>query len=680
MKRILLMSLSIVLLTAATPAPVPAPPADAENYLSQFVDPSVSPRDDFFQYAVGKWLRDNPIPASERSWGIFNVVPQETYQRLMSINGSAAADVNAAAGSNAQKIGDFWYAAMDTATIAQQGIAPLADEFARIEAVRDLRGLLEAVARLQYIGVGVMCQTAIYQDEMNSDRYAVHLFQGGLGLPRDYYVDRDERSRTIRREYVVHLERMFGLLGESTAVAGAHARSVMTLETELARASRKIEELRDPRANYHAMSVDKVSELTPSVRWRDFLAQANIRGIDSVVVGQPEFFRQVEKSLHAHAVPEWKTYLRWHLLNSFAAEAGGRFDAQNFHFYGTILNGVPEQRPRWKRMLDEEENYLGDALGQLYVERYFSPRTKARYVKLTDDIFAAFRERVHRLDWMSPATKERALRKLDTVTKKVGYPEHWRDYSSYTVDRHSFLGNCLRGNVWQLEYQIQKLHKPVDRTEWDMTPQTYNAYYNPSNNEIVLPAAIFILPGIADSLVDDAVVYAYAGGSTIGHELTHGFDDEGRQFDERGNLRDWWTQEDGAQFNLRSAAIVRQFDQYVAVGDLHVNGSATQGENIADLAGIELAWDAFTKTDQYRQGRPLGGLTPAQRFFIGWALSWMNQIRPENIALRVKTDVHAPSFLRVSGPVSNLPQFYEAYGVKPGDRMFRADSVRVKIW
>lgn len=681
MKRALLL-LPMVLLTAATPPPtVPPPPVDAGNYLTRFVDPSVSPRDDFFQYAVGKWLKENPIPPSERSWGIFNVVPEETYQRLISINESAAAATAAPAGSNAQKIGDFWAAAMDTASIARQGIAPLADEFARIEAVRDLPGLLGEVARLQRIGVGAMCGISIYQDEMKSDRYAVHLTQGGLGLPsRDYYVDDDARSRLIRREYLTHLERMLGLLGESATLARTHARSVMSLETELARASRKLEDLRDPRANYNAMSLDGVSALTPSIRWRDLLAQAEIRGLDSVVVGQPEFLQQVEKSLRARGLEEWKTYLRWTLLNTFAAQAGGRFDEQDFHFYGTVLNGVPEQRPRWKRMLDQQEGYLGDALGQLYVERYFSPQTKQRYVKLADDIFAAFRERVGRLDWMSPATRERALKKLDAVTRKVGYPDRWRDYSSYAVDRRSFLGNCLRGNVWQFEYLVQKLHKPVDRTEWDMTPQTYNAYYNPSNNEIVLPAAIFILPGIADSLVDDAVVYAYAGGSTIGHELIHGFDDEGRQFDERGNLQDWWTKEDGEQFKRRSAGIVRQFDEYLAVGDLHVNGSATQGENIADLAGVELAWDAFKKTDQYRQGRPLGGFTPAQRFFVGWALSWMNQIRPENIALRVKTDVHAPSFLRVSGPVSNLPQFYEAYGVRPGDRMFRADSVRVKVW
>jgi putative endopeptidase len=281
---------------------------------------------------------------------------------------------------------------------------------------------------------------------------------------------------------------------------------------------------------------------------------------------------------------------------------------------------------------------------------------------------------------MSEATKARALKKLDAVTKKVGYPERWRDYSNYDVQRGSFLGNCVRGNAWRSDFYIKKLNKPVDRTEWEMTPQTYNAYYNPSNNEIVLPAAIFILPGIADSLVDDAVVYSYAGGTTIGHEITHGFDDEGRQFDERGNLQDWWTADDAKEFNRRAAGIVRQFDGYIATGDMHVNGSATQGENIADLGGILLGWDAFRKTDEYKSGQLVGGMTPGQRYFIGWALGWMNQLRPENIAVRVKTDVHAPSFLRVIGPVSNLPAFYDAYGVKPGDRMYRADSVRVRIW
>jgi len=300
--------------------------------------------------------------------------------------------------------------------------------------------------------------------------------------------------------------------------------------------------------------------------------------------------------------------------------------------------------------------------------------------KLVDEIFAAFRERIRQLDWMSEPTKQRALGKLATVLRKVGYPDKWRDYSAYRVDRTSFLGNVVRGNVWLRDYDIAKLHKPVDRTEWEMTPQTYNAYYNPSNNEIVLPAAVFILPGIPDSLVDDAIVYSYAGGTTIGHEITHGFDDEGRQFDEKGNIEDWWTKEDVKGCNQRAARIVKQFDGYVATGDLHVNGKATAGENIADLGGMILAWDAFTKTKQYQEGKPLGGLTPSQRFFIGWSLGWMNSLRPENIAVRVKSDVHSPSFWRTNGPVSNLPQFYEAYGVKPGDPMWRADSVRVSIW
>jgi putative endopeptidase len=654
--------------------------SDAAHYLDQFVDSTASPRDDFFQFAVGKWLKAHPIPANERSWGIYDVVQDETYRRLIEINEQAAGS-GAAPGSNAQKIGDFWHAAMDSVTVAREGIAPLRDEFARIDAIRDLPGLLDVVARLQYIGVDAVCGLYVFQDEKHSDRDVLHLYQGGLGLPnRDYYFDTDDRTTNIRKEYVTHVAKMFALLGDDSARAGANATTVMTIETELAGASRKLEDLRDPQANYHPMSVAGMAALTPAIHWREFLAQGHITGLDSVVVGQPEFFRQVEQSLDGHSVDEWKAYLRWRLVDTFAAEAGGAFDAENFHFFGTVLNGTPEQRPRWKRMLDEEEGYLGDALGQLYVERYFSPRTKARYEKLVNDIFDAFRARIRAVTWMSEATKARALHKLDAVTKKVGFPARWRDYADYRVVPDSFLSNCVRGQVWRSEYAIAKLHKPVDRTEWDMTPQTYNAYYNPSNNEIVLPAAIFILPGIADSLVDDAIVYAYAGGSTIGHEITHGFDDEGRQFDEKGNLEDWWTPQDEKEFTARAEKIVQQFNDYVAVDSLHVNGKATEGENIADLGGVLLGWDAFTKTEEYRRGERVGGYTPAQRFFIGWALGWMNQIRPENLAVRVKTDVHAPSFLRVIGPVSNVPAFYAAYGVRPGDRMYRPDSTRVQIW
>jgi putative endopeptidase len=681
MIRTIVLFLFACLLIPAVPRVAMATPMDAEHYLDDIVDKTADPRTDFFQFAVGKWLKDHPIPASERSWGIGHVVQEETYRRLVAINDETARSEAAASGSTAQKIGDFWYAAMDTTTIAKQGFHPLDPEFARIESIKSQKDLLEEVARLQYIGVNVMCGVYIFQDEMNSERNALHLYQAGLGLPnRDYYFDDDDRSKMLRKEYVAHLGRMFELLGDNSAKAKANAATVMGFETDLARASRKLADLRDPHANYNAYSVAGMAKLTPSIRWREYLEDGHVTGLDSVIVGQPEFFEQVEKSLKGRKLDEWKAYLRWHLAHSFASEAGGAFDAETFHFYGTIMNGTTEQRPRWKRMLDEEEGYLGDALGELYVKQYFSPESKARYEKLTDEIFAAFRDRIHKLTWMSEATKQRALRKLNTVNKKVGYPDRWKDYSSYDVTRNSFLENCVRGNIWQSEFYIAKLGKPVDRTEWDMTPQTYNAYYNPSNNEIVMPAAIFALPGIDDAHTDDALVYGYVGGTTMGHEITHGFDDEGRQFDEKGNLQNWWTDEDEAEFKRRAEAIVKQYDDYVVVDSLHVNGEATQGENIADLGGIVLGWEAFKKTDQYKSGKVIGGFTPAQRYFIGWALGWMNQLRPENLAMRVKVDVHSPSFLRVIGPVTNQPEFYQAFGVKPGDKMYRADSVRVQIW
>jgi putative endopeptidase len=690
MRNALLVATAITLLSIPTHAQSPATAKEkdttaksvtAENYLDQFVDRSVSPRDDFFQFALGKWLKAHPIPPTERSWGISNVVQEETYNRVVTLNKAAAADKSATPGSNQQKIGDFWSAGMDEAGNAKQGFTPLAPEFDRIAAIKDQRGLLETIAHLQYIGVHPMYSPFIEQDEKNSDRYALHLYQGGLGLPnRDYYFDTDSRSTMLRAEYVKHMTQMFVLLGDDAARAAENAAAVMRLETELAGASRKLEDLRDPQKNYNAMSLDEITAITPSIHWREFLEASHVTGIDSVIVGQPEFFKQVEASLGSESLDNWKTYLRWQLAHSFADKAGGKFDAENFHFFGTILNGTPKQRERYKRVLDAEGRYLGDALGQLYVQQYFSPKAKERYTKLTNEVFASMSEHIHTLDWMTAPTKERALGKLATVVKKVGYPEHWRDYSTYSVDRSSYLMNCVRGNIWQTEYGIAKLNKPVDRTEWFITPQTYNAYYNPSNNEIVLPAAIFILPGIDDAQIDDAVVYGYAAGTTIGHELTHGFDDQGRQFDERGNLKEWWTKEDADEFTKRAAGIVKQFNDYIAVGDTHVNGKATQGENIADLGGINIAWDAFKKTDQYKSGKTIGGFTPAQRYFIGWALGWMNQIRPENLAVRVKTDVHAPSFLRVTGPVTNMVPFYDAFGIKPGDKMYRADDVRVKIW
>ncbi|MFI5135590.1 MAG: M13 family metallopeptidase, partial [Chitinophagales bacterium] len=488
------------------------------------------------------------------------------------------------------------------------------------------------------------------------------------------------RTKNIRSEYVKHLGKMFVLMGEDSMKAKTDAGTVMRMETDLAKASRKLADLRDPYANYHKMSVEGADKLTPSIEWKSFFAKGGAANVDSVVIGQPEFFTQLQKSINTESIDNWKTYLRWNVINTFADKLSPDFDQENFHFFGTVMNGVTEQRSRWKRVLDDEENAMGFMLGQLYVQKYFSPTVKARYDKMVDNVLAAYKDRIEKLDWMSDSTKKKAVEKLGTVMKKVGYPEKWRDYSALEIDRNAYVNNIIRGNKWLTDYYLAKLNKPVDRTEWDMTPQTWNAYYNASNNEIVLPAAAFIVPGMADSTVDDAIMYGYAAGSTIGHEITHGFDDQGSQFDKNGNLKNWWTKEDSIQFRKRCAVIIKQFNSYTVLDSLHPNGDAEQGENIADLGGMLNGLDAFKKTEQYKEGKLLGGFTPTQRYFLGFALSWYGSVRPEALAVRIKTDVHAPNFLRVNGPVVNVDDWYTAFNVKLGDKMYVPDSLRVRIW
>ncbi len=388
----------------------------------------------------------------------------------------------------------------------------------------------------------------------------------------------------------------------------------------------------------------------------------------------------MQELLIKNPLNDWKPYLRWNLIRTYASKLNKAFDKQNFYFYGTVLNGTKEQRVRWKRVLDTEGGLMGFMLGQLYIERYYSPSIKARYDKMVDNVVAAYHDRIDRLSWMSDSTKKKAHEKLNTVMKKVGYPDKWRDYSSMKIDRSSYVENAIRGAQWLNDYEFAKLGKPIDRTEWDMTPQTWNAYYNPSNNEIVLPAAAFIVPGLADSCVDDAIMYGYAAGSTIGHEITHGFDDQGSQFDEKGNLKEWWSSEDRKKFISLTHKIVDQFNHYVILDSIHLNGDAEQGENIADLGCMLLGLDAFKKTEQYKGGKIIGGFTPVQRYFIGFALSWYGKIRDEALSVSVKSDVHAPNFYRVNGPVVNIDEFYQAFNIKPGDKMYRSDSLRVRIW
>jgi len=427
------------------------------------------------------------------------------------------------------------------------------------------------------------------------------------------------------------------------------------------------------------MSVDGLSAATPAIDWKRQLAAMGVPALDSVVVGQPEFFAGLDSTLGAAPLDAWKDYLRWSLVNTYAPYLSSAFDEQDFRFYGTIMSGQEEQRPRWKRVLDAEENAIGDLMGQVWVARYCSPATKERYEKLTENVFDAYAERIKKLPWMSEETKEKALAKIAKVDRKVGYPDTWRDYSGLTMERDSYARNQMRTNQWWFRYYIDKLGKPIDRTEWFMSPQTYNAYFDGSKVEIVLPAAAFLVPGVADSLLDDAILYAYAGGSTIGHEITHGFDDQGRQYDANGNMNAWWTAQDSTRFAERAMLLVEQFNAYV-VGDRNVRGEATLGENIADLGGVVIAYDAFKKTDQWKKGEKINGLTPDQRFFLAYALAWLGHARPEALAQQIMTDVHSPRFLRVNGPVSNMPEFYEAFGVKPGDPMHRTEEKRVAIW
>lgn len=680
MRRILALGAAVAVFGACKHSAATRTTPASGDFLAANLDTTVSPAVDFFQYANGGWLKRHPIPASEARWGIGAEVREQLYVNLRQINEQSARS-NAAAGSDAQKIGDYWATAMDTARIEQQAIHPLDAELARIDAIRTPSGAMDVAIAEGPLQVGPFFSFYVYQDERKSDVQAVHLGQGGLGLPeRDFYFNPDTGVARIRDEYVQHLARTLQLLGRDAASAKTAAQQVMAFETALAQASRKLEDLRDPVANYTKMSpANLTSKYTPHVLWTERLSAWNVHP-DSVIVGQPEFFTAMDSLLQSTPIPTLQDYLRYHLLTAYAPYLSKAFDVENFSFYGRVLNGQREQRPRWKRALDAEGDAMGMVLGRIFVHEYFPAAEKQRYSDMVEAIRTAYRERIHRLTWMSDSTKARALEKLAAVYPKVGYPDKWKDYSALVVARNSYAENMMNASRWAFNDNIAKFGRPVDRTEWGMTPQTYNAYYNPSNNEIVLPAAIFTIPGVPDSAVDDAVAYGYVAASTIGHEITHGFDDEGRQFDAKGNLTDWWTSADAANFGKRAEVMARQFDAYEPLPGLHINGKAGLGENIADYGGVLLGLDAFKKTRQFQEGKPIGGLTPLQRYFLGYAIGWMTQERVEALRNQLLSDVHSPAKWRVLGPVSNVPEFYQAFGVKPGQPMWRADSVRVEIW
>lgn len=651
----------------------------AEDFLAKNLDTTVNPATDFFQYANGGWIKNNAIPASESSWGVGQLVQEDIYQRLRSIN-EKAASASAKKGTTDQQVGDFWASGMDSAGAEKQGLTPLQPYLQSIQQINSLPQLIASVAGSHRGQAGVIFNDGIGQDDKNSEVNAYFVNQGGLGMPnRDYYFNTDEKSVNVRNAYQHYMETTFRQLGDDANTAAANTSKVMQLETKLAKASRKLADLRDPYKNYNKMSVGSLEKMSPSFPWSVYLDSVGIGKLDSVIVGQPEFISAFNKELTATPLNDWKNYLRFHLVRRNAAYLDSASFMNNFRYVQTV-RGSKEPKPRWKRVLDAQEAVMGEALGQLFVKEYFDANAKKRYSDLVENIRAAYKERIARLGWMSDSTKQRAYSKLAKISKKVGYPDKWRDFSTMQIDRGPFVANMMRAREWWFKVSVDKLHKPVDRTEWNMSPQTYNAYYNPSNNEIVLPAGIFAVPGMKDADLDDAFVYGYAGASTIGHEITHGFDDQGRQYDEAGNLKNWWTDGDAKQFTKRAAMIIREYNEFIPVDTLHVNGDATQGENIADLGGLLLGLDAFKKTDAYKKNEKIGGLMPLQRFFLGYAYGWMYQTRKESLASQLKTDVHSPERERVNGPMVNIPEFYEAFGIKPGAKMYRPDSLRVNIW
>ena len=652
----------------------------ATDAIYKNMDTTVKPNDDFFQYANGGWLKKNPIPAAYSSWGIGNVAEEDLRNKIKTIN-EEALKANATSGTSTQKIGDFYFSGMDTVDIEKQGLAPLKPELDKIDAIKDINGLLDEFAHLKTIGVRTPIGAYVGQDAKNSSKMMLQLDQSGIGLPnRDYYFNKDEHSVAIRTDYQQkHLPVLFKLMGMTDAAAAGATTKVYALEQFLADSSRKLEDLRDPYHNYNKMPLAGLSKLAPDINWKDMLGKMDYKNVDSVIVGQPEYYRALNKALKTYSLDDWKDYLRKNLVNSFSSYLSKPFNAESFRFYGQVMYGQKEQLPRWKRVLDVENNVMGEILGQLFVKEYFPEKTKERYVNLVEAMRTSFKEHIEKLDWMSEPTKQKAYDKLAKIIPKVGYPDNWKDFSALTISRRPYVLNIISANNFWHHFEANKLGKPVDRKEWDITPQTYNAYYNPSNNEIVLPAAMLMIPGTKDDDVDDAVVYGYAAASTIGHEMTHGFDDQGRQFDAKGNLKEWWAPQDSVKFTQRAKMLIDQFNGYSIYG-LHVNGKATQGENIADLGGIVIGLDAFKKTDQYKEGKTINGLTPTQRFFIGYSLGWMQQDRKELLSSQILTNEHSPAFMRVNGPFTDVPEFYEAFKIKKGDKMWLDPEKRVKIW
>jgi len=651
------------------------------DFLASNIDSTISPADDFFLYANNGWFKKNPIPASEGSNGLWQLIRDTINAQVKEICENAAADAKAAKGSNKQKIGDMFFSGMDSVNINKQGVGAIKAELDQIAAIKDPVSVAKACAMVHTSSGSPMFGMYVGQDDKISSKHAVFIFQGGLSLPdRSFYLDTDSRSTSIRKDFVSHLSRMFMNLGQDSITASKTAIDVMALETAIAKASRKKEDTRDPHKNYNKMATSQLVKSTPNFDWSTFMSEVGLNAVDTVIVGQPEFLAALNNMVKQTPLSTWSSYLQYHFVKGLAPYLDDKTYAEHFAFYNTNMRGISEMKPRWKRVVDQTNSSLGELIGQVYVDEYLPKGTKEKLQQIGNDIKVVYAERIKQLDWMSDVTKEKALVKLNGMVMKVGYPDKWKDLSSMNVDRSSYVRNVIASNKWEMAYMANKFGKPVDRNEWQMYPQTYNAYYNPSNNEIVVPGSNIIVPGYERVMADDAILYSIIGGSTFGHEITHGFDDQGAKYDVNGNLENWWTPEDSTRFFAKTKMVVEQFNQYLVVDSLRINGDMTQGENIADIGGIMMGYEAFKKTKQYQDKQPIAGLSPDQRFFLGYALAWMINTRPESLAEQVRSDVHSPAKFRVIGPLANMREFHRTFNVKPGDAMYRADSLIVNIW
>jgi len=644
-----------------------------------YMDRSVPPAVDFYRFADGDWLKNNPVPADKSRWGAFNELQERNWQLIHSVLESCAGDTSAPPKSPAREVGDLFASALDTNLLEQLRFKPLARDLKRIARLRSTDSVFRLLADFHQRGIGGFFSPQVEADPKDSSIYALRLAQGGLGLPdRDYYL-KDTFTRQ-RDAYRAHITTMLKMLGEPEADAARHAVTVLDIETSLAQASKTRVEMRDPVANYHKFSVGELERLTPALPWKTYLRVDKLDKINYLVVGQPEFLKAEEKLVIERPLADWQVYLRWHLLRSAAPYLHHAAESENFAFYQGVLSGTQQPEPRWQRAAHVIDGSIGEALGRLYVEKYFPPAARARMNELIANLKSVFRDRLKKIDWMTDGTRAKALAKFDRFTQKIGYPDKFRDYSSVKIVRDDYWGNVQRASQFESRRQFARVGKPVDRSEWEMTPQTVNAYFNPSQNEIVFPAGI-LQPPFFDAQMDDAVNYG-AIGVVIGHEITHGYDDEGRKYDADGNLNEWWSAEDGRKFEARAQKVVDQYNSYEALPGFHVNGKLTLGENIADLGGTSIAYEALQRAlaKDPSKRKTIDGFTPEQRFFLSLAQIWRTNWREDELKRRLTVDPHSPGQFRAIGPHVNMEEFYQAFDIKPGDPMYRPAELRAKIW